>query len=394
MSARRTPHRIERFHALSGFRFLLAAHILAFHFAPAPKGSVLLTRLLAGGYVATSALFVLSGFVLASVHPGPLSREERRQFWVARLARIYPAYLLAWALCLVGFVARASSLGGDELATRLSAAVLSLALVQAWVPSLAPVWNNAGWAASAVVFFYAVFPFAISRLARASSRSLVAYAVGFWLAGLLVPALLLAVMPQVSALSPANDGLPADFLKYDPALRAPEFLFGCAVGLLHGRGALRGGGLLALAGLLLLYLPTAGGGLPYVLLHNGLLAPAVALVLVGLASGAGPLARTLSSRPFVALGEAGFAIYVLQFPLHGIADHLAGWAHYDPSSSLAFGSFAVVTVATAFMVSRWFEIPMRRALRRAWGLDRGTEANPAAPPALGKAPRNTSVAGA
>ena len=82
---------------------------------------------------------------------------------------------------------------------------------------------------------------------------------------------------------------------------------------------------------------------------------------------------------------------MLQFPLHGLADHLAAWAHYDASSSLAFGSFALVTVATAFMVSRWFETPMRRALRRAWGLDRRIAP---ARRALGKAPRDTYVAGA
>ena len=59
---------------------------------------------------------------------------------------------------------------------------------------------------------------------------------------------------------------------------------------------------------------------------------------------------------------------MLQFPLHGIADHLAAWAHYDADSSLAFGAFAIVTVAMAFLVTRWFEAPMRQALRRAWGL--------------------------
>ena len=368
MSVHSVPLRSERFLALSGFRFLLAVQILVFHFAPTPKGPALLVRVLAGGFVATSALFVLSGFVLASAHPRPLSRQERGQFWVARLARVYPAYLVAWTLCLAGFATSASTLSGSEVASRVTAAVLALGFVQAWVPPLATVWNNAGWATSAVVFFYAVFPFATSYLARASNRSLVVYAVAFWLAALLAPALALAVRPEAALLSPASDGFVTDILKYDPMLRVPEFLFGCVVGLLHGRGALRGGGRLALMGLGLLYLPLVVGGVPYLLLHNGLLAPAVALILVGLASGAGPLSRALSIRPLAALGEAGFAIYVLQFPLHGVADRLAAWARYDPDSSLAFWAFAIVTVAMAFMVSRWFEAPMRQALRRAWGL--------------------------
>ncbi len=371
MSAYRIPLRGERFHALSGFRFLLAAQILVFHFAPAPKGPVWLARVLAGGFVATSALFVLSGFVLARAYPEPLSRPERTQFWVARLARVYPAYLLAWMICLAGFVARASTLSGSEVAERVTAAVLSLAFVQAWVPPLATEWNNAGWATSAVVFFYAVFPFAMSRLARASNRSLVACAVAFWLAGLLAPASALAVRPEAAALSPASDGFVTDILKYDPLLRVPEFLFGCAIGLLHRRGALRGGGLLACVGLVLLYLPLVVGGVPYLLLHNGLLAPAIALVVIGLASGAGLLPRALSIRPLVALGEAGFAMYVLQFPLHGMGDRLAAWAHYDAGSSVAFGVFAIVTIAIAFMASQWFEVPMRQALRRAWGLRPG-----------------------
>src|SRR6185295_6793308 len=95
-------------------------------------------------------------------------------------------------------------------------------------------------------------------------------------------------------------------------------------------GRKRQGGLIALAG----FLPVVfalGDGVQFIgthgvtflrhpvpFTHNGLLAPAWALVVFGLAHGGVP-ARWLGARPLVRLGEASYGLYILHAPIDRIA---------------------------------------------------------------------------
>src|SRR6185312_11183691 len=63
---------------------------------------------------------------------------------------------------------------------------------------------------------------------------------------------------------------------------------------------------------------------PEPLLHNGLLAPVFALLIHSLAGGTGPVAWLLSRRPLVLLGEASYALYILQYPVWCWTDLLLG----------------------------------------------------------------------
>jgi peptidoglycan/LPS O-acetylase OafA/YrhL len=97
--------------------------------------------------------------------------------------------------------------------------------------------------------------------------------------------------------------------------------------------------------------------------HDGLLSPLLAVVLLGLAAGRGALARVLSSRPLVALGEAGFAIYVLQWPVWFVAERVAVRAGVDTLTGTWFLAMLVAHVAFCLAWVRWAEKPLRRALR-------------------------------
>ncbi|WP_216623207.1 acyltransferase family protein [Corallococcus exercitus] len=87
--------------ALTGLRFLAAAHVVAYHVyhlvftgTEAPPG---LHGLLDSGYVGVSFFFVLSGFILGYnyLERPPDTHEARKAFWVARFARVYPVYALS-----------------------------------------------------------------------------------------------------------------------------------------------------------------------------------------------------------------------------------------------------------------------------------------------------------
>jgi peptidoglycan/LPS O-acetylase OafA/YrhL len=286
--------------------------------------------------------------------------------------------------------------GAGTLATAKAAVVAgaALLLVQAWIPPIARLWNAPGWSTSVVLSFYVAFPFAAARLGRLSRRGLALALVAAWAVSLAFPLAWLALRP---------DGPVADMtwqepfwlvaLKFHPVARAGEFVAGVALGLLYRRGLTLGRAGVVAAPLALAAVPAvlAWGGAPYLLLHNGLLVPLFAIAVLGLATGAGPLAGLLASRPARVLGDASFALYALQEPLWHWARRLgAGPAPAPPSAAfvLVFGAAAV---AIAIAVSRGFERPARRALRAALGGDAAARAG--APAAVSPLVRNGRDAG-
>lgn len=370
----------ERLAPLTGLRFAAALGILLFHYgAPLVAGAPRWVETIrAGGYVWVGLFFLLSGFVLGRAHPAPMARDERRTFWAARVARLYPAYLLAFLLAAPFALERfpaGAPLSGAKAALVGAAALL---LVQAWVPPIARLWNAPGWCASAVAAFYAAFPWIAARLSRLSRRGLAAAAAAAWLAGVGLAAAYALAAPD----GPVADftwGEPAwlEALKFHPLARAGEFVAGVALGLLDSRRPLlaRGGGLAAAAALAAELALLASGAVPYVLLHNGALLPLLAVVVIGAARARGPIGRALASRPAAALGNASFALYALQEPLWAWARRLFGG---EGEATPAFvAAFAAAAIALSVAVSSGLERPARRALRAALG--RALAPRPAAP---------------
>lgn len=133
--------------ALTGLRFFAALHVVLFHFArpvldPAPEW---LRSLVGSGYSAVGVFFVLSGFVLAWNYLDTDGRMETgtRAFLAARVARVYPVYLLTFLLSAPPTVLASVVDNGWKVAVmKLAvAAVAALTLLQAWTPRLALYWN-------------------------------------------------------------------------------------------------------------------------------------------------------------------------------------------------------------------------------------------------------------
>lgn len=361
--------RPARLDALTGVRFAAALGILLFHFGgPLVEGApAWVVRLREGGHAWVGLFYFLSGFVLAHAHPAPLDRAGRRAFWIARGARLYPAYLLAFLLAAPFAVERWWGLGPVATAKMVAVGLASLLLVHAWIPHVARLWNAPGWSTSVVASFYVLFPFLAARLARRTRRGLWTAAALAWGAALGPPLLYLALRPD----GPGAELLrhePAwlEALKFHPLARLGEFACGVALGLLRARGLAlgRAGAALGAGALVAAAAVVASGAAPYVLLHNGLLVPLFAVAVLALAEGRGPLARALASTPARRLGEASFALYALQEPLWRWSRSLGGYDAAPASPGFVLG-FCVVVVAVSVAVSERLERPARRLLR-AW----------------------------
>jgi peptidoglycan/LPS O-acetylase OafA/YrhL len=108
------------------------------------------------------------------------------------------------------------------------------------------------------------------------------------------------------------------------------------------------------------------------LLHNGLLAPAFAVLIYCLARDAGIMGRVLGSRLLVLLGEASFALYILQVPIHALARaavrYITGADVVSASAVETSPAFIVCYSALLLVIAvgalKLVEQPARRWLRK------------------------------
>lgn len=393
---------------LTGSRFFAAFAVVVFHYGrDAVHGLGPLARAWAGaGPQAVSYFYVLSGAVLTWGCTGPdgLPDRPRGPFWWQRAARILPAYWLALALALLPFAAQvAKAAPGADWTVRTGVALLSaLLLLQAFAPPLVGL-NTPGWSISCEAFFYALWPGLVGRLRSGRASFPWAWALALWLPSLLATALTAALLWGSPGWPPwwSVQGAiaPEEFLlrlnAYFPPLRLPEFLLGIAVGhaLRRAEPAAgtepapgRGAALFELLALIALGAATAALGagvlgeradkrwLDRLLIESGLLSPVFAVVVWRLARGGGPLAALLSAPPLVALGEASFALYILQEPV--LSWTTAGLKRAWPAAmahwSVAFWAYALLLVLLSLAAHRFVEVPLRGLFLRRLAKGRAT----------------------
>jgi peptidoglycan/LPS O-acetylase OafA/YrhL len=359
--------------SLTGLRFVAAFHVLVFHATAwetwdAPS----FVRGLAGsGYVAVSLFFVLSGFILTYAHAG--RRLATRDFYANRFARIYPTYLFALAIVAPLFLVHTLRVDGG--ARLLEDVVSVVTLTQAWWPPVSMAWNPPGWSLSAEAFFYLLFPLVAPALVTGRRAFAVTVGVAGYAACLGVTLLYMALLPDGPiTLSHHSTAFWLGVVRYDPAVRFPEFVLGIVVarGYLGVRETPRyekaAAAVSVLAALAIATTLAFTASLPYPVLHNGLLAPLFALLIASLAAGRGPLAALLATRPLVALGDASYALYLVHLPLMIVYGKIGRTLRGDgfDASRVATAIFMVLAVVASLLCHRYVELPARDLVLRWW----------------------------
>jgi peptidoglycan/LPS O-acetylase OafA/YrhL len=372
---------------LASLRFFLAMWVLYFHqtYANGVLGYTdfikirLYENLVRTGYVAVTVFFVLSGFVLAYKYPleSRWTLSRFREYAVSRFSRIYPLYLVG-LLLLIPFFAWQIHKGEMKLADQIFPFSLQVGSLQAWFPLEASTWNFPGWSISCETFFYLCFPFSGYLLwkLRSTRQALLALCL-LWIAATAAP--LYTVVTQVpgfgdtTAIHDPNDVLHAQIVKFNPALRLPEFLLGVLTARLYrlleaSQGALFGRGYLlsALASAAFVGMIVFADKIPYPLMHNGCFTPVFCTLILGLALGSrGIMHKLLSLRLLVVLGKASYALYILQYPLERILQAISFALYGEEIQNWTFlWTYLAVMVLASVAVFYWVEEPMRRWLRR------------------------------
>lgn len=141
---------------LTSLRFFAASGVFMYHLCRIYPGMPLKATSTVG-YVGVAFFFVLSGFVLTWSTP-IYNGVEAKQFWIKRVARVYPSHLAMLVIALL--------LPARPLPLTWVAVPPNALLLQSWFPSndIAFGVNAVSWSLSCEAFFYLCAPLLISVL--------------------------------------------------------------------------------------------------------------------------------------------------------------------------------------------------------------------------------------
>ncbi len=360
----RNVARLPLLKALTSVRFFAALHVALYHFVRPFALWGFLAPVMRVGYVGVSFFFFLSGYILTYSHAAEYEAGlgSAKRFWMARVARIYPVYLLS--MLMVAVVKFSDFLEPKHIV----AYVADLLMVQSWSIRLVTFFHSTAWSLSVEAFFYLVFPFLILRMRpRSSLQGWLAVGV-MWALAMAAPVVGLHLYPQAARDAELDNtlrGAATIFsIKRIPCYALPEFAAGISLGwlFLRFKPNPRLSAPLALAGLTGMGIALFYSAyLPAVMLHNGLLIPFYAPLLLGI-SYPNWISRLLSAPWLMLLGEASFSLYLIHFAFN---DTVKGLFHAGETKLDAVWKLAIV-IPVSIALHLGIERPGRRIILRWW----------------------------
>lgn len=347
-------------------RFLAALTVVFFHFGSSvfPANIPFFGQALQAGPIAVNYFYLLSGFIMSIAYFSVDQSKilNKRKYWIARFARIYPVYLMALLLVAAG------KFKEPDFTTEL---LLNLSLLQAWIPGYALSLNSPGWSLSVEAFFYAAFPFILILIQRIGLKKVTLLALLLWLATQLIHTYWL----NSSAYQAKN--LVHDAIYYHPLMHINAFVLGAVVGAYFKKNSHNientyrtySNIILLLSAVIIFLLlaqpqPAKIAFLNLdIALTNGLIGPLFLLFIVALAINRGMIAKVLSFPIFILLGEASYSLYILQRPVYGIYDRTIGKYLVMPESA-HFYLYLVVLIAISIASYKLFETPLREYIKK------------------------------
>lgn len=348
--------------ALTSLRFFAALLVVIFHY-DIGKHLSFLVGVSSFGYEAVTFFFVLSGFILTYAH---LERDEPEKlnlsaaaFMAHRIARIAPAYFVGLAIAAPFFIVGYAIHHQISNSQFVAGVLLVPFALQAWLPSIATLWNIPAWSLSVELFLYVTFAPFVRIVGRTEQIRLLTAAYA------LVCVVAFARMHLDNR--PATD---ADWwhnlFAYFPLWHLPQFIFGIALAKLFISGKRFSQS--AHEAILLASMFVIGVILQYhlavpMLSSNIILAPVFGLLIFGAAGAKGPFSQILSVRPLVLLGDASYAIYIIHVPL-------SMWWYritvvdlpIELPALIDFSCYLLIVTGISIVVYTYIERPARRWL--------------------------------
>lgn len=385
----------REFWAFDWLRFLLALYLVFYHTLRGQYHTIAGTwieNLVELGNMATSVFFVLSGFLLTHVYVILRSGREinRRNFFVARFSSILPLHIATFLFALIPLFVTIYFRGGISVPIEpfgpairmlghgetIFAALINLALLSAWNPYYLVI-NYPSWSLSAIVFYYALFPFAAQKMYKIKSpvRGMIILSTAFILPGAIADAL------------DINNLFTQGLLHHNPIIRLPLFLSGILLCVIFSRNRVpeeeakymkRSAGIIVATFTCGTYLVSQEIR-PHIL-QNGFYFPA-ALAAVWICACATPIENKRVLRWGERLGAASLPMFLLHVPLFQlfakVEKFVAGLARsstLDYTAAISSGHnieqmivlyplYIGLLIAVCIFTQEWLVIPLRDKLK-------------------------------
>ncbi|ABC23558.1 acyltransferase family protein [Rhodospirillum rubrum] len=338
--------------SLTGIR-LFAALAIVLHHVPGHFG---ISHELTEGWSlgqGVSVFFVLSGFILTYRYPALTDRAAIVRFWVARVARIWPAHaFILFVLLLVNYDSMP-----DIESTSLKNILANVFLVQSWFPYAGYFfgYNSVSWSISTEMGFYLLFPFLIFCFQKTwLLKVFISFSVGF------VFVLLAYYMSIPSFQYPDNKIVMEGLIYVNPLARLFEFVAGMCSAFLwikfHNRIVMNRVLWTVLEVFSVLFLIfnvsflskifsvfSFDFGFPGLYWKVMSLFPALAaaVFIFVMAKSEGFLSSVLSTRFFVYMGEVSFSIYLLHLVIIKMFDDLPALGYLNDFFALILALISV-----------------------------------------------------
>ncbi len=346
---------------LTSLRFFFAFIIFTHHLTFLSKSKAAYLRwiheyILKEGFIGVSFFFILSGFILAYNYRDSFLDKSisKTDFYIARIARIYPVHLL----CLLIAVPITLKDVSFNLSTWLTQLFFNATLTQSFIPIkyIYFSFNSPSWSISNELFFYLLFPFLIIIGSKVKDNR---YKKGLLtMSILLIPFLMLII--------------PAEYYKHffyvNPFFRVFDFIIGLILfeiylNIKNKQRTINYDVLEVTSILLLLLFFIFHTWVPLVMRYSIYYWIPMSLIILVFSFQSGLISKFLSNKTLMYLGEISFGLYMFhQLVLKYFIDLNKSYFHIANEYYIILIIFTV-SLIVSFISFIWFEKPLNKYLK-------------------------------
>jgi peptidoglycan/LPS O-acetylase OafA/YrhL len=337
-------------------------HLQFFDFGQYPAFKEWHYQIIGEGFIGVSFFFILSGFILSLNYDEKLLTRKVtfREFWVARIARVYPLHLFTLLLAVLLGISATETISdffidpAPSVVTFLSNATL----IQSFIPDAAYFfsYNTPSWSISDEMFFYFAFPFVVLLFVR--NKVLLRFGL-----------LLFLCVPAIMYFWPNENH--HKFFYINPFFRIVDFLIGIFLHQLYKVPAISRLfrskisatflELLAIGAFVVVF--AYHNYVPVLYRYSCYYWVPMSLIIFCFAYQAGAVSRMLSGRVLVLLGEISFSFYLIhQLVIRFMVDKNAEYGLTGDNYVLTAIIF-VISLGLSYVLHRFVEKPCNTYLK-------------------------------
>ncbi len=343
-------------------RFIAAYLVLIVHYSPLSwRDNLPMIRHLGES---VHYFFFISGFVMiiSSMRSFDFDKKiihfDKKDFWIKRIARIYPMYILA----LLVFVLYNYTV--KEIDTSIPKRILpEITGLNRWIYNGSI--NYPSWTISCEFFFYFLFPFSLPLLIKSSLPRLTVIILALYFISIIFTFFYQSNLKTILSHNPTfiYKTLAISILDH-PIFKYTIFLFGCLAGRFYVTSPKmlffkKHNILIATVCIAAIATSYKSGVIKDVFFEAGSLSVIYFFLVLAICSFDGKLLKFFSWKPFIFLGEISYGVYIMQAPVEHYFETI--FTDDKPfTTSIQFLSYTAFLIVICCILYYAFEIPAKK----------------------------------